>query len=104
MSTFVPFPEERGVEPMKEVLSRLMIARGWGKVSAQARLEAAWKAAVGPDWDTVTQPLAIKRGILEVRVNDALTHQHLVMIKTQLLKSIQGHLGPQVKDIKMRVG
>ncbi|MFT3882851.1 MAG: DUF721 domain-containing protein [Gemmatales bacterium] len=104
MSTFVPFPEERGVEPLKEVLSRVMIARGWGKVSAQARLEAAWKAAVGPDWATITQALALKRGVLEVRVNDALTHQHLIMIKSQLVKSLQERLGPQLKDIKMRVG
>lgn len=104
MSTFVPFPEERGVEPLKEVLSRVMIARGWGKVSAQARLEAAWKAAVGPDWVGITQALALKRGVLEVRVNDALTHQHLIMIKSQIVKSLQEKLGPQLKDIKMRVG
>ena len=104
MSTFVPTPEERGVEPLKEVLSRVMIARGWGKVSAQARLEAAWKAAVGPDWDTVTQALALKRGILEVSVRDALTHQHLIMRKASLLKNLQERLGPHVKDIKMRVG
>lgn len=104
MSTFVPFPEERGVEPLKEVLSRVMIARGWGKVSAQARLEAAWKTAVGPDWAGITQALALKRGVLEVRVNDALTHQHLVMIKAQLVKALQDQLGPQLKDVKMRVG
>ena len=104
MSTFVPFPEERGVEPLKEVLSRVMIARGWGKVSAQARVEAAWKTAVGPDWSSVTQALALKKGILEVRVNDALTHQHLIMIKAKLLRTLQEQLGPQLKDIKMRVG
>ncbi len=104
MSTFVPFPEERGVEPMKEVLSRLMIARGWGNVSAQARLEGAWKAAAGPDWEGLSQVLALRRGVLEVSVRDAMTHQHLVMMKAQLLKSVQARLGPQVKDIKMRVG
>ena len=104
MSTFVPFPEERGVEPLKEVLSRVMIARGWGKVSAQARLEAAWKASVGSDWASITQALALRKGVLEVRVNDALTHQHLIMIKAQLLTSLQERLGPQLKDIKMRVG
>lgn len=104
MSTFVPTPEERGVEPLKEVLSRLMFARGWGKMSTQARLESAWKAAVGPDWESVTQALALKRGILEVRVNDALTHQHLIMRKASVLKSLQERLGTQVKDIKMRVG
>lgn len=81
-----------------------MIARGWGKVSAQARLENAWKAAVGPDWETVSRALALKRGVLEVSVRDAVTHQHLIMLKTQLLKSVQKILGPQVKDIKMRVG
>lgn len=104
MSTFVPFPEERGVEPLKEVLSRVMIARGWGKVSAQARIEAAWKSAVGPDWEGITQALALKKGVLEVSVKDALTHQHLVMIKSQLLKSLQETLGSSLKNIRMRVG
>ena len=104
MSTFVPFPEERGVEPLKEVLSRVMMARGWGKVSAQAKLEGAWKAVVGPAFETFTQALAIKRGILEVRVADAMVHQQLIMSKAQFLKGIQERLGPQIKDIKMRVG
>lgn len=104
MSTFVPTPQERGVEPLKEVLSRLMVARGWGKVSAQARLEAAWHTVVGVQWKSLTQALALKRGILEVRVADSLTHQQLIMNKAQLLKGIQEQLGSQVKDIKMRVG
>ena len=104
MSTFVPFPEERGVEPLKEVLSRVMVARGWGKISAQARLEATWHAVVGPDWKDYTQALAIKRGVLEVRVSDAVIHQHLVMSKAQLLKGMQDKLGVQVREIRMRVG
>jgi predicted nucleic acid-binding Zn ribbon protein len=104
MSTFVPFPEERGVEPLKEVLSRVMIARGWGKVSAQARLEAAWKETVGPQWEAHTQALAIKRGILEVRVADAVVHQQLIMSKATLLQSMQLKLNQPIKDLKMRVG
>ncbi|MFO0812799.1 MAG: DUF721 domain-containing protein [Gemmatales bacterium] len=104
MSTFVPFPEERGIEPLKEVLSRVMIARGWGKVSAQARLEGAWHDVVGPDWKPFTQALAIKRGVLEVHVRDAAMHQQLVMSKGRLLKAIQEKLGPQVKEIRIRVG
>lgn len=104
MSTFVPKPQERGVEPLKEVLSRVMMARGWGKVSAQARLEATWHTVVGPQWKPFTQALALKRGVLEIRVADAITHQQLAMSKTQLLQGMQEALGNQVKSLKMRVG
>jgi predicted nucleic acid-binding Zn ribbon protein len=104
MSTFVPFPEEKGVEPLKEVLSRVMFARGWGKVSSQARLEALWKEAVGPEMQAFTQALTIKRGVLEVHVRDAVVHQQLVMRKQELLAAMQERLGPQIKSLRMRVG
>lgn len=104
MSTFVPFPEDRGVEPLKEVLSRVMLQRGWGKVSAHARLEAAWKTVVGSPWDGLSQVVAFKRGMLEIRVTDALTHQHLVMMQSKLMNDMQKQLGTSIQSIRMRVG
>jgi predicted nucleic acid-binding Zn ribbon protein len=104
MSTFVPFPEEKGVEPLKEVLSRVMFSRGWGKVSSQARLESIWKEVVGPGLQSFTQAQAIKRGVLEVQVQDAMVHQQLVMRKAELLAAMQDRLGPQIKNLRMRVG
>ena len=104
MSTFVPFPEEKGVEPLKEVLARLVVARGWGKISAQARLEALWHEVVGPEWKGHTQALAVKRGVLEVHVRDAVVHQHLVMRKEALRAAMAERLGVAIKSVRMRVG
>ncbi|HMP17276.1 MAG TPA: DUF721 domain-containing protein [Gemmatales bacterium] len=104
MSTFVPYPEEKGVEPLKEVLSRLMTARGWGRVSAQAQLEADWREVVGPAFAPLTQPMAIRRGVLEVRVADAMVHQQLIMMKAHLLQGMQKRSKVPLHEIKMRVG
>ena len=39
--------EPRGPEPIGEVLSRLFIARGWGRKQDRLRLESAWAEAAG---------------------------------------------------------
>ncbi len=104
MSSFIPFRPERGTESLKEVLSRLFLARGWGRTSGQAKLEEAWSAAVGPEWKDHSRAVVLKRGVLEVWVTDALVLQHLVMIKAMLIASVSEKLGQSVKEIRFRVG
>jgi hypothetical protein len=103
MGTFVPFPEERGPEKLREVLSRLFTSRRYGQVSAQAKLENAWAEAAGPQWRAVSRAVALKRGVLEVHVLDATTHQQLVMEKDTLLERLGTLLGQSVRDVRFRV-
>ena len=55
-------PEPRP-EPIKEILSRLFTARGWGRRQARLHLERAWTAAIGPEHAANTRVLGFRRGI-----------------------------------------
>src|SRR5262245_13011692 len=103
MNTFKPFPKDRGPEPIKDVIGRLFFSRGWGRTSEQARLESAWAKAVGAEWARHSKALGLKRGVLEVRLADAMVHQHLIMLKTNLLTALRQQLGPALVDIRFRV-
>jgi predicted nucleic acid-binding Zn ribbon protein len=95
-----------GPEPMKEILSRLFVARGWGRRQARRHLEVAWVEVVGPDYAEHTRVLGLKRGVFEVEVASAvlvqeLTHYH----KRLLLEALRGKLtGHAIKDLRFKVG
>ena len=103
MTTFVPDPQNRGPESLREVLSRLFTSRRIGQVSSQAKLEAAWAEAVGPAWRQASRAVVIKRGVLEVHVRDAVTHQQLVMDKDRLVTALKKSLGISLTDIRFKV-
>jgi hypothetical protein len=104
MNTFVPQSQDRGPEQLKHVLGRLFFAKGLGRASEQARLEAAWSKAVGPDWNLQSQVLGLKRGIVDVLVANALVHQHLVMLKSQYISLLRQEVSSTIRDIRFKVG
>jgi hypothetical protein len=53
------------------VLSELIALRGLARVQAGSQLEAAWKDAAGSDVAKATQVQGIKRGVLQVSVDNA---------------------------------
>ncbi len=93
-------------EPIKEVLSRLFTARGWGRRQGRLHLERAWSDAVGAEYDARTRVLGLKRGVLEIEVASAvlvqeLTHYH----KRRLLQVLRDRLpGETIKDLRFKVG
>jgi Dna[CI] antecedent, DciA len=97
---------EPDAEPIKEVLSRLFTARGWGRRQGRLHLERAWCDAIGAEYEENTRVLGLKRGILEVEVASAvllqeLTHYH----KRRLLDALRTKLpGEMIKDLRFRVG
>jgi hypothetical protein len=95
-----------GPEPMKEILSRLFIARGWGRRQARLHLEQAWSEAVGPEYESQTRVLGLKRGVFEVEVASGvlvqeLTHYH----KRRLLQALRAKLtGHTIKELRFKTG
>ncbi len=93
-------------ELIKEVLSRLFTARGWGRRQGRLHLERAWCDAVGADYETNTRVLGLKRGILEIEVASAvlvqeLSHYH----KRRLLEALRAKLpGELIRELRFRVG
>jgi predicted nucleic acid-binding Zn ribbon protein len=95
-----------GPERLSEVLSRLFTSRGWGQRQDRLHLEAAWQAAAGEQTASRTAVGALRRGVLEVIVADAVLHQELAGFeKRRLLEQLQERLGKaRVTDIRFRQG
>jgi len=93
-------------EPIKEILSRLFIARGWGRRQERLHLERAWSAAVGDEYNTKTRVLGLKRGVFEVEVASGVLVQELMHYhKRRLLQALRASLpGQTIKELRFKVG
>jgi hypothetical protein len=99
---------DRGPEPLAEVLARLFTARGWGRRQDRLRLEEAWDAAAAACGlePRQTQVGALRRGVLEVVVGNAVLLQELAHFhKRRLLEQLRGRLpGTPLTDLRFRAG
>src|SRR5437016_5520485 len=82
-----------GPELLKEILSRLFTARGWGRRQERLHIEQAWAAAVGPEIESQTRVLGLRRGVLEIEVANAVLLQELAHYhKRRVLEQLRGRL------------
>jgi predicted nucleic acid-binding Zn ribbon protein len=97
---------ERGPERLGEILSRLFAARGWGRRQGRLHLEKAWTEAVGPEFAAHSRPAALRRGVLEVIVDNAVLLQELAHFhKRRLLEQLRRQLpGTPLTDLRFRAG
>lgn len=97
---------DKGPEPLGEILSRLFTARGWGRRQERLRLEEAWAAAVGPKHAPHTRVNGLRRGVLEIVVDNAALMQELAHYeKRRLLQALRGRpAGSAVTDLRFRAG
>src|SRR5271170_7415595 len=97
---------ERGPERLGEILGRLFTARGWGRKQERLRLEQAWAEAVGQEYAARTRPAALRRGVLEVVVGNAVLLQELAHFhKRRLLEQVRLRLpSTPITDLRFRAG
>jgi predicted nucleic acid-binding Zn ribbon protein len=97
---------ERGPEALGEILSRLFTTRGWGRRQGQLHLEQAWNEAAGPDIAAQTRVNALRRGVLEILVGNAVLLQELAHYhKHRLLEQLRRRLtGTPLTDLRFRAG
>ena len=97
---------DEGIESLKEVLSRLFAARGWGRRQARLHLEKAWEEAAGPKIAPHTRLSGVRRGAMEIEVDNAVLLQELAMFqKRALLVKLRELLkGTTVNDLKFKAG
>ncbi len=96
----------KGPENIADILGRLFTARGWGRKNDRLRLEAAWAEAAGQEVARETRVLAVRRGVLEVEVRNAVLLQELTQFhKRGLLAKLRKVLpGVTLGDLKFRAG
>jgi predicted nucleic acid-binding Zn ribbon protein len=99
-------PAEKGPEVLGEILSRLFIARGWGRRQERLRLEDAWALAAGPATAEHTRVARLRRGTLEIEVDNAVLLQELVHFqKRRLLEELRRRLPTEtIADLRFRFG
>lgn len=99
-------PGDRGPETIGDILARLFAARGWGRRQDRLRLEEAWAGAAGPEFAAQTRVVALRRGVLEVVVANAVLLQELAHYhKRRLLEALRARLtGVTVTDLRFRAG
>src|SRR6516165_3569011 len=96
----------RDPERLGEILSRLFTARGWGRRQGRLHLEKAWAEAVGPEHAAHTRVGALRRGTLEVVVDNAVLLQELAHFhKRRLLEQLRRRLpDTPLTDLRFRAG
>ncbi len=96
----------RGPKPLGEILGALVAARGYGRLSSQAQLEAAWAAAVGETAARQSRAGTLRRGVLDVTVaHPALLEELAAFRKPALLAALREALpGVVLHDLRFRVG
>ncbi|MBM4070016.1 MAG: DUF721 domain-containing protein [Planctomycetes bacterium] len=96
----------KGPELLSEVLSRLFAAHGWGRRQERLHLEEAWADAVGPELVAGTRVGGLRRGILEVEVNNAILMQELAQFhKRKIMERLRQRLPrTTLSDIRFRAG
>src|SRR5436305_9063575 len=87
----------RGPEGLGEILGRLFTARGWGRRQGRLQLEQAWAEVAGAEVGAHTRVGALRRGVLEVTVGNAVLLQELNGFhKRRLLEGLSRRLPNQV--------
>src|SRR5262245_25088934 len=96
------YKPDPGPENLKDILGRLFTLRGWGRRSARLHLERAWANAIEASHREQTRVLSLRRGILEVEVNDSVLLQELSSFhRRRLLEILKKSLpNENVKDLK----
>jgi predicted nucleic acid-binding Zn ribbon protein len=102
----VSFMMSEGPENISDILARLFTARGWSRQTERTRLETAWAETIDPSMKGETRVVAIRRGVLEIEVKNAVLIQELSQFhKRRLLTDIRKRLpGTAVVDLKFRAG
>jgi predicted nucleic acid-binding Zn ribbon protein len=95
----------RRPKKISDVLAKLITARGYGRIQANADFTAAWQSAAGPALARFTRPGPIRRGQLEITVANSTIMQELTFQKDRIFAALQAELpDSNVRDLRFRLG
>lgn len=88
-----------------EVLAKLITARGYGRVQADAELADIWRSAVGESLACYSRPGRLYDGKLQVTVSNSTIVQELTFQKDRILAALaEQKPGTPIRDLRFRVG
>ena len=90
---------------MGDVLAQLMARRGYARVQSGDQCAQAWRAVAGEALAAGTRATQVRRGVLQVWVENSLLVQEIGFQKAQLLERLAAALPDEnIRDLKLRVG
>src|SRR3954466_7878376 len=97
---------EQGPERVGNILGRLFAAKGWARRQGRLHLERAWEIAIGPADAPHTRVGGLRRGVLEIEVDNGVLLQELAQYrKRRLLEQLRERLpGTPLNDLRFRAG
>ena len=97
-------PSDRGLAKLGNILPQLIVQHGLQRRRNAEDINDAWKKAVGPPFDAVTNVVGLNRGTLEVSVPHPAFVQELSFRQAELLRTMQAALpNEKVRKIKFQV-
>lgn len=94
-----------GPQRINDVFSELLARRGYARELTAIGFAQAWAEAVGPQWAGSSRAGQVKRGVLEVFVENSAVLQELTFQKQALLAALVGRLPEQgIRDLRFRLG
>ncbi|MEK6233647.1 MAG: DUF721 domain-containing protein [Planctomycetales bacterium] len=92
-------------EKIGELVARLMMQRGYGRITADKDLAEAWAEVAGEDVASFTRVGKLNRGTLEIIVTHSALIQEMAFQKDDLLKRFQEHMpGEKIEKLRFRLG
>ena len=93
------------VQHIGEVLSKLMARRGYGRVQSAGAVGEAWSTTAGAALAACTRATTVRRGVLEVLVENSTLAQELGFQKQELIRRLAELLPDEnIRELKFRVG
>jgi predicted nucleic acid-binding Zn ribbon protein len=94
-----------GPQRIDDIFAELLFRRGYARELTAASFAQAWAEAVGPQWAAASRAGQLKRGVLEVFVENSTLLQELTFQKQALLAALAGRLPEQgISDLRFRLG
>jgi predicted nucleic acid-binding Zn ribbon protein len=88
-----------------DILSQLMARRGYAREQSSEKFAQAWRDAVGETIGACSRATQVRRGVLEVLVNNSTMVQEIGYRKRELIERLAESLPDEdIRDLKLRIG
>ena len=95
---------QRPVRKIGDVISNLFARRGYAQLQFRAELQQAWESAAGERLARHGRPLELRRGVLQIAVENSAAVQELTFQKAQLLSRMKQLLATEkIRDLRFKI-
>ena len=88
-----------------QIINQLFAKKGYNQTSSTASVDKRWQQVVGDSLGTRSKPGILRRGVLEIIVQNSSVMQELVFQKSKILKKFKADKETsEIVDLKFKIG